>query len=128
MSEPTPPDPRVVLAAERTLLAWMRTGLSLMGFGFVVAKFGWFLRAMPAIGEVVPEIGATASLRLGTLFVGLGVWVLIGSTIRYQRFLRNLNRGDHSTPGPGLGTAVAWVLAAVGVGMVAYLVALALQS
>ncbi|HWC76143.1 MAG TPA: DUF202 domain-containing protein, partial [Blastocatellia bacterium] len=26
-------DPRVQLAAERTLLAWIRTGLAMMGFG-----------------------------------------------------------------------------------------------
>jgi len=32
-------DPRVLYAAERTLLAWIRTGLALMGFGFVVARF-----------------------------------------------------------------------------------------
>jgi putative membrane protein len=30
-------DPRVVFAAERTLLAWQRSSLALMGFGFVVA-------------------------------------------------------------------------------------------
>ena len=42
-------DPRVVFAAERTLLAWIRTGLSLMGFGFVVARFGLFLRELAAV-------------------------------------------------------------------------------
>ena len=33
-------DPRILFAAERTLLAWVRTGLVMMGFGFVVARFG----------------------------------------------------------------------------------------
>ena len=47
MTEP-PDDPRVPLAAERTLLAWVRTGLALMGFGFVVARFGLFLHELAA--------------------------------------------------------------------------------
>ncbi len=38
-STPIEIDPRVVFAAERTLLVWIRTGLSLIGFGFVVARF-----------------------------------------------------------------------------------------
>ena len=33
-------DPRVLFAAERTLLAWVRTGLALMGFGFLVILRG----------------------------------------------------------------------------------------
>ena len=36
-------DPRVLFAAERTVLAWVRTAVAPMRFGFVVAKFGLYL-------------------------------------------------------------------------------------
>jgi len=36
-------DPRVLFAAERTLMAWNRTSISMMAFGFVIERFGLFL-------------------------------------------------------------------------------------
>jgi len=66
-SNPKPPeDPRVRVAAERTLLAWMRTGMALMGFGFVVARFGLFLREIAAAGNVATPISVRSGGRFGS--------------------------------------------------------------
>lgn len=126
MEEPIPRktpseiDPRVLLAAERTLLSWTRTGLALMGFGFVVARFGWFLREMAAMGEVTADPdGSRASLWMGTTLIALGIGVLVGSTFRYRRYHRALTRGDLTLPGSGMGTALALILALLGLVMLA---------
>ena len=67
------PDPRVPLAAERTLLAWVRTGLAMMGFGFVVARFGLFLRELAAVRPDVPLRQGSASQWIGVVLVMLGL-------------------------------------------------------
>jgi putative membrane protein len=36
-------DPRILSAAERTLLARQRAAIALIGFGFAVERFGLFL-------------------------------------------------------------------------------------
>ena len=118
-----PPDPRVALAAERTLLAWMRTGLAMMGFGFVVARFGLFLRELAQAGQHAPGQHLGLSLWLGTGLVVLGVAVTLLAALQHARILRRLRRGEaYRMPRWSLAVIVAVLLAALGLGMTAYLV------
>jgi putative membrane protein len=123
--QPRPvPDARVLLAAERTLLAWLRTGLALMGFGFVVARFGLFLRELAVIrsGE---SMGRGGSMMIGTCLVGISVWILIMSAVRFRSYTKALRSGqDVSPPGPMFGLAVTVAVALVGIVMTVYLIAL----
>ena len=123
MTDPNSPmDPRVRLAAERTLLAWVRTGLALMGFGFVVARFGLFLRELAALGHAAPPGGW--SHGIGVALVVLGVVVNVLAAFEHVQLLKRLGRGDPDPfPRWSLGVATTVVLAVFGVGMVAYLLA-----
>jgi inner membrane protein YidH len=115
------PDPRVQLAAERTLLAWIRTGLAMMAFGFVVSRFALFLRELAALGHARTRPPSGVSLGLGTSLILLGAAVNVIAAGQHARFLR---RTSESETHAYMAIVVALVLALAGVGMAAYLLTL----
>ena len=89
-------DPRVLFAAERTLLAWQRSAIALMAFGFVVERFGLFLR-------MVNNQPLTHSPRGFSLWLGIGLLVVsamvsITASLQYRRVIRRLGHGKFQRP------------------------------
>jgi putative membrane protein len=114
-------DPRVGLAAERTLLAWIRTSLALMGFGFVVARFGLFLREITAVQGRPLTAPTGISYWIGGALLVLGVAINVLATIQHIRLMKRLAANEPYRPQVvSLSVILAVVLAVVGGVMTIY--------
>lgn len=74
-------DPRVLFAAERTLLAWSRTAAGLMALGF-------FVERASLMGAAGPDRKFAA--WIGIAFLLLGVLLSILSVVQYRRGVATL--------------------------------------
>ena len=113
-------DPRVLFAAERTLLAWNRTSISLMAFGFVIERFGLFLQLVGR--DEIKVFQRHISFFVGESFVLLAAFMSIYSIFQHRRILKSL-RPVEIPSGYNLyaGSAVNGIIGVLGLALSAYL-------
>ncbi len=84
-------DPRVLFAAERTLMAWIRTGLTFIMFGFLIERSGLILEIL-SDGKNV--INTELTFWLGLAFIVLGSFSTIYATSQFRSVLKTLGESE----------------------------------
>ena len=116
------PDPRVLFAAERTLLAWVRTSISVTALGFVVAKFVLLVESLQLRPAVTAHHWLAVAVGFGLVVAGIAMSVL--AALQYRVALRNVPPTD-IPPGyrPRAVEVLAYSLAVLGILLAFYLAA-----
>ena len=101
-------DPRVLFAAERTLMAWQRTSLALVAFGFAIERSGWLAEIL------LHKSSNLSSILLGSLFMLLGISVCLYATRQFQKVLPTMNEDEvPKAYRPQWGVSVSYGIAAL---------------
>ncbi len=113
-------DPRVLFAAERTLLSWNRTAVALITLGFVIERFGLFLKILH-LSDIAGQ--RQLSFFIGLALIAFAALMSLFSVIQFRRFVKHLS-DDEIPEGYMLwcGTATNMVVAVLGVLLIVYLV------
>jgi putative membrane protein len=86
-----------IAANERTFLAWVRTGVAIIALGFVIERFNLFLLTIAgavddkALNEHIHRFASPAGRFGGAALVGVGVVLIVLSTIRFIHTARLLS-------------------------------------
>jgi putative membrane protein len=113
-------DPRVLFAAERTLLAWNRTSISLMAFGFLVERFGLFLQIVGR--EEIKVFQRHISFFVGVSFILLAAFLAIYSIWQHKRILKTLSPAEIPAGyNIFVGIVVNGIIGILGIALSAYL-------
>lgn len=112
-------DPRVLFAAERTLLAWNRTAVALIALGFVIERFGMFIKVLPA-ADIAGQ--REISFLIGLTLIAFASTMSMLSVIQFRRFVNALSEAE-IPEGYMLwcGTVTNIVISVLGALLIAYL-------
>ncbi len=112
-------DPRVQMAAERTMLAWIRTGLALMAFGFVVARFALIMQTLGLTTHPFLTLSATI---IGVVMVLLGIIASAGAPWHYRKYFNRIRtQREQPFAAWSLVMFVAYATAVIGASLAIYL-------